>query len=52
MAISKYQRELERTAGPKFTRALLMLFGVAALIGLLVGLIWVVVGLLRFHPLW
>jgi hypothetical protein len=52
MAISKYQRELERTAGPKFTRALLMLFGVAALIGLLVGVIWVVMGLLHFHPLW
>ena len=52
MAISKYQLELERTAGPKFTRALLMLFGVAALIGLLVGLIWIVVGVLHFHPLW
>ena len=51
MAISRYQRELERTAGPKFTRALLMLFGIAALIGLGIGIVWVIAGLVNFHVL-
>jgi len=51
MAISSYHRELERTAGPKFTRALLMLFGIAALIGLGIGILWVIAGLVHFHVL-
>ena len=51
MAISRYQRELERTAGPKFARALLMLFGIAALIGLGIGIVWVIAGLVNFHVL-
>ena len=52
MPISRYQRERERIAGPKFTRALLMLFGIGALVGLGIGIIWVIAGLLHFHPLW
>jgi hypothetical protein len=52
MAISPYQREQERIAGPKFTRALLTLFAVGALVGLGIGIIWVIAGLLHFHPLW
>jgi len=27
-------------------------FGVAALIGLVIGIVWVIAGLLHFHPLW
>ena len=48
----RYQRELDTTAGPKFTRWYLVVFAIAALIGLLVGIGWVIAGLLRFHPLW
>ena len=48
----RYQRELDTTAGPKFTRWYVKFFVVAALIGLLVGIGWVVAGLLQFHPLW
>ena len=33
-------------------RPYLTVIGVAALVGLLVGLLWVAAGLLRFHPLW
>ena len=33
-------------------RPYLMMLGVAAMVGLLIGLLWVAVGLLRFHPLW
>jgi hypothetical protein len=48
----RYQRELDTTAGPTFTRWYLTVFAIAALIGLLVGIGWVVAGLLQFHPLW
>jgi hypothetical protein len=34
-----------------FGRPFLTLFGIAALIGLLIGLGWVVAGILHFHPL-
>jgi hypothetical protein len=47
----RYQRELDTTAGPRFTRWYLKLFGLAALIGLLAGLVWVIAGLLNFHVL-
>ena len=45
-------REIEATASRSFTRGYLKAFGIAALIGLLVGVIWVIAGILRFHPLW
>ena len=51
MAISRYQRELERTAGPTFTRRYVKLLGIAALIGLAIGIVWVIAGLLNFHVL-
>jgi hypothetical protein len=47
----RYQRELDTTAGPKFTRWYVKAFAWAALIGLLVGLAWVVAGLFNFHVL-
>ena len=34
------------------TRRYLAAFGIAALIGLGVGVIWVIAGILHFHPLW
>lgn len=51
MAISRYQRELERTAGPRFTRAYLKAFGIAALLGLLVGVVWVIAALIHYYVL-
>jgi len=47
----RYQRELDTTAGPRFTRWYLKVFGIAALIGLLVGLGWVIAGLVNFQLL-
>jgi hypothetical protein len=51
MPIPRYERELEAGAGPRFRRAFLMAFGIAALIGLLIGIVWVIAGLLHFHVL-
>lgn len=48
----RYQRELDTTAGPKFTRWYLKVFAIAGVIGLLVGIGWVIAGLLQFHPIW
>jgi hypothetical protein len=52
MPIPRYERELEAGAGPRFRRLFFVAFGTAALIGLLIGVIWVIAGLLHFHPLW
>ena len=35
-----------------FVRSYVTAFGVAALIGLVIGIVWVIAGLLHFHPLW
>ena len=35
-----------------FGRPYLTAIGLAALLGLLFGLVWVATGLLRFHPFW
>jgi hypothetical protein len=47
----RYQRELDTTAGPKFTRWYAKAFAIAALIGLLFGIGWVIAGLLQFQVL-
>jgi len=52
MPIPRYERELQNIASRRFGRGVVKLYAIAAVIGLLVGLIWVVVGLLHFHPLW
>jgi hypothetical protein len=51
MPIPRYERELEAAAGPGFRRMFILAFGVAALIGLIVGIIWVIAGLLNVHVL-
>ena len=45
-------REFEGTASRTFTRWYLIAFGTAALIGLVLGVIWILAGLWHFHPLW
>jgi hypothetical protein len=52
MPLPRYERERQKMAGPKFTRSLLTAYGVAALIGLAIGIVWVIAGILHFHPLW
>ena len=52
MPIPKYEREQQQIASPRFTRGVLKLYVIAALIGLALGIIWVIAGLLHFHPLW
>ena len=45
-------REIQTMASRRFTRVYLIGFGVAALIGLLAGVLWTITGILHFHPLW
>jgi hypothetical protein len=45
-------REQENIASERFTRYYLKAFAIAALIGLAIGVIWVIAGILHFHPLW
>lgn len=45
MAVPRYERELDDAGGPRFARALAIAFGVAGLVGLMVGLGWVAAGL-------
>jgi hypothetical protein len=52
MRMSRYERELRQTAGPTVARFVMIAFGVAALIGLAIGIVWIIAGLLHFHPLW
>jgi hypothetical protein len=51
MPLPRYEREEEATAGPRFTRGILKLYGFGLLIGLLIALGWIVAGLLKFHVL-
>jgi hypothetical protein len=46
------EREFQATASRGFTRLYVTAFGIAALIGLVIGIMWVVAGILHFHPLW
>ena len=41
-----------RVRGGWFLPAYLKAFGIAALIGAVIGAVWVLAGLLHFHPLW
>jgi hypothetical protein len=51
MPIPRFERENEDIAGPRFSRGIVKLYLVAAAIGLLIGVIWVIAGLLHFHVL-
>lgn len=46
MPLPRYEREREERATPKFRRAVLIFFAVMALIGMAVGVLWVIAGLL------
>ena len=44
------EREMDTIASKRFTRYFLSAFGIAALIGLLLGVLWVIAGIFHFHP--
>ncbi len=52
MSAMRDVRQIEATASRTFMRRYVVAFGTAALIGLLLGVIWVIAGLWHFHPLW
>jgi len=52
MPVPRYEREIDEIAGPTFTRLFLIALGTAVLLGLGIGVVWVVAGILHFHPLW
>jgi hypothetical protein len=52
MPYMRDEREIQTTASKRFTRYYLLAVGVAALIGLAIGIVWTIAGLLHFHPLW
>lgn len=52
MPIPRYERDRQNIASQRFTRGLLKLYIVAAVVGLIVGIMWVAAGILKFHPLW
>lgn len=45
----RQDREIDRTATKAETRVFLTVLGIAVLIGLLIGVVWVIAGLLHFH---
>lgn len=45
----RYQRELDTAASPRFRRAFLWLLGIGALVGLGIGIVWVIAGILHFQ---
>ena len=46
-----YERPLEG-GGPVFRRLFTIAFLTAVLVGLVAGILWIVAGVLHFHPLW
>lgn len=51
MPIPRYEREQQNIASRRFTRGVVRLYLIGAAIGLLLGVIAVIVGILRYHPL-
>ncbi len=47
----RQQREIEATASSAFARVFFTAFGVAALLGLALGIVWIIWGLVAFHGL-
>ena len=52
MSDTRERRQVPTTTIGWFVRGYFLAFGIAALIGLAIGIVWVVAGLLHFHPLW
>ena len=49
----RHARRMGIAAGPSgFVRMYFTVFGVGLLIGLVIAVVWIIAGLLHFHPLW
>ena len=48
----RQDRQIDATATPRETRYFLIALGIAALIGLGIGIVWTIAGILHLHPLW
>jgi len=46
------EREVARRHWQHFGRPYVTLVGIATMIGLILGVVWVIAGILHFHPLW
>ncbi|MGE3341851.1 MAG: hypothetical protein AB7L71_00330 [Vicinamibacterales bacterium] len=51
MALPRYERQRQRFAGPRTTRAYFRMVGFAMLLGLLIGIVWVFAGLFNYYVL-
>ncbi len=51
MAYQRNHPDRLQIAGPKTSRVILKMFGIAAVVGLVIGVVWVIAGLLHFHVL-
>jgi hypothetical protein len=49
MPVPRYERELDEVASPRFTRWYVRAFAIAAGIGLLIGVGWVIAGIVYFR---
>jgi hypothetical protein len=52
MPIPRYERDQQRIASRRFTRGVVTAYLIAAAIGVLAGVVWIIAGLWSFHPLW
>jgi hypothetical protein len=52
MSVPRYEREIDEIAGPRFTRVFLIAVVTAILLGVGIGVVWVITGVLHFHPFW
>ena len=51
MPLPRYVRQQQVLGGPRTSRTVVKLIAIAALVGLLIGIGWVIAGLLHFHVL-
>jgi hypothetical protein len=52
MPIPRDELDQQRIASRRFTRGVAKAYLIAAAIGVLAGVVWVIAGLWHFHPLW
>lgn len=50
MPLPRYERESDEL-GPKQSRAFLLIFAAAIVLGLIAGVVWIIAGLINFHVL-
>lgn len=51
MSLPRYERERDRIGSARAGRAFLLIFAVAAVLGMIAGVIFIIAALLNFHVL-